>query len=145
MGQGTDFGSKVVYAGAFILGILCVVAGIAIWINGEREAARINGTYYPGALVFVLPAVGLGLMGWSTRGFSLLRHAKAQKKTIVADDELKIYQDTDSRSAVIARLPYGAEIELGEFKEVDGVDWVIVRLPDGQQGYVIGNAPVLTF
>jgi hypothetical protein len=125
--------------------MLLAIAGFAIAVNGCREAAKVNGTYYPGLLVYLLPAAGLGLMGWGSKGSDLLRHAKAPKKVRVIADELKIYQDMDSRSAVVARLPFGTEVEIGGVKEVDGVDWVIINLADGQQGYIVDNAPIFTF
>lgn len=143
MGRGKIVGRSASVA-LIIFGILLIVAGLAFFGAMVVIAERHGATYVPGALPYLLAAAGIGVMSWGVRGWVRLGHVSATKKTKTADNEVRVYQDTDSRSPMVARLAEGTDIELGEAKIVNGLKWIRVRLPDKQQGYILGNCSVYT-
>lgn len=144
MTQTRTYVSGTIYIGAIILGILLILGGFAILVGGCYVASKKGGTYIPGALPYLLVAAGLGIIGWGARGMTRLGHASATEKKRIADKEVRVYKDTDSRSPIVATLVEGSEVKLGEIKEVNDLEWVSVISPDGQLGYVLGNVGVYT-
>lgn len=133
----------VVYVAAIILGILLCLAALALFVIGMQTVDE-GGIFTALWARFVILGVGLSVVAWGGNGIRRLRHAKATQKTKTADEELRVYESTDSHSSMVAKLPEGSEIELGKVTEVNGVDWVSIKLPDGKQGYALGHAHVHT-
>jgi Zn-dependent protease with chaperone function len=54
------------------------------------------------------------------------------------DDTLRVFQDRNFNSTVVAQLPKGADIQLGAASEFEGREWLEAKLADGTTGYVLG-------
>lgn len=54
------------------------------------------------------------------------------------DGAVRILQDRNLDSAVVAELPEGAEVQLGAASYVDGREWLQVTMQNGTAGYVLG-------
>jgi hypothetical protein len=133
----------VVYVAAIILGILLSVAAFVLMVIGTQTVDE-GGIFTALWARFVILGVGLSVLAWGGNGVRRSRHAKATQKTKTADEELRVYESTDSHSPLVAKLPEGTDIELGPVTEANGVDWVNVKLADGTPGYVLGHAHVHT-
>lgn len=133
----------IVYGAAIALGILLMLAAFALFVVGT-QSGEWGGILDAVWARFVVLGVGFSILAWGTNGIRRSRHAKASEKTKTADEELRVYETTDSHAPLVAKLPEGTDIELGPVTEADGVDWVDVKLADGKHGYVLGNAHVHT-
>lgn len=60
-----------------------------------------------------------------------------RQKVTTTDDTLQIYRCTDLSSNVVARVPSGHVIELGDVEECDGREWISATLEDGTVGYLL--------
>jgi hypothetical protein len=136
----------VVYVAALISGVLLCLGALVLFFIGTQsfQAGETGGIFTALWARFVLLGAGLSALAWGGNGLRRSRHARATQKTKTADEELRVYESTDSHSPLVAKLPEGTDIELGPVTEANGVDWVSVKLPDGKQGYVLGNAHVHT-
>lgn len=56
---------------------------------------------------------------------------------VICIKEATVYTEMDSLSPTLTRLPPGSEVELIEAMEKNDVQWVNIRLPDGQLGYIL--------
>ena len=133
----------VVYVASIIVGILIILAGFGLMIFGTQsgDVSAIGNALWARFVVF---GVGFFVVAWGGNGIRRSKHATATQKTKTADEELRVYESTDSHSLLIGKLPEGSDIELGPVTEANGVDWVNVKLRDGKQGYVLGHARVHT-
>jgi hypothetical protein len=128
---------KAYYIAAQILGILVSLTGLALLAINIYLSIKMNlPGFATGILPWLLTFGGLGILGWGANGMYRLGYAKVRRYIRVAAQEIKVYQDTDSRSPVVATLGKGSGAEFDAAMEVDGVDWVRIQLPTGQQGYV---------
>jgi len=135
----------ILYVGSMVVGLLLIVTGFVLFFVTDPGVQDPGGQL--GSMLwlrFVTFPLGLGLMAFGGNGLRRSKHGKATHKTKTADEELRVYESADSHSPLIAKLPEGTDIEFGPVTEVNGVDWVNVKFADGNQGYVIGHAGVLT-
>jgi hypothetical protein len=58
------------------------------------------------------------------------------------DHSAYIFTQPDFNSPPLATVVVGNEFELGAEKKKEGRSWVKVTLPNGQQGYILGDAKV---
>jgi len=138
----------VAYISSIIFGVFLIIVAIMQFVMVASQPVDASDGA-GGALTFawarfaLLPA-GLFAIAWGGNGFRRLKHAKATEKTKTADEELRIYESPDSLSPLLVKIPEGTDIELGAVTETNGVDWILVKLADGKQGYALGNARVHT-
>jgi hypothetical protein len=106
-------------------------------IYGTRPGQRELVFTYLGALAVTIVIMG-GVL-WAFNNWLPARpKIRAGDKAYVSK-EATVYTDMDSRSQPITKLVVGSSVETVAATEVDDVLWVSVRLPDGQQGYILGN------
>jgi len=133
----------VVHVAAVLCGIALVVVAIVMFVASTGPEDPLGQAASMVWVRFVTLPIGFAIAGWGAQGiYVAIRrsgHAKSKPKTITADDKLKIYESTDSRSPLVAEVPEGTQIESGVVSEIDGVDWTRVKLTDGKQGYVLGR------
>jgi hypothetical protein len=133
----------VVHVGAVLCGVGLIIVAIVLFVTSAEPG---NATGQAASLLwvrFVTLPIGFAIAGWGAQGIYVASrrsgHAKSKPKTVTADDKLRIYESTDSRSALVAEVPEGTPIEPGVVSEIDGIDWTTVKLADGKQGYVLGR------
>jgi hypothetical protein len=92
---------------------------------------------YLGALVVTI--VIMGAILWGFNKWLLARPKIRTGDKAYVSKEATVYTDMDSRSQPITRLNPGSRVETVAATEVDDALWIGVRLPDGQQGYILGH------
>ena len=66
-------------------------------------------------------------------------HTSIQSRTVTAlDDSVQIFADRNLTSNIVASLPKGTEVELGDTSAVDGREWIKATLKNGILGFVLG-------
>jgi hypothetical protein len=132
----------IVHVAALLSGIVLLVVAIVLFLMNtgpENPSGQLVSFVWVRFITFPIAFV---LIMWGGTGITIAirrsGHAKAKPRTKTADENLRVYEATDSRSPLIAELPQGTEIEPGTVKEVDGADWTSLKLSDGRAGYVVG-------
>ena len=122
-------------------GIGNIIIGIVFIIGGLSGGLVLRGTGSGGALA----VVGVGLVIWgivkmAKGGGDAPAHPKMRVggKAVVQSDTV-VYKERDSKSQPVTKLAPGNEVEIVEASEINDVQWVCVKLVDGQQGYVMGH------
>jgi hypothetical protein len=63
-------------------------------------------------------------------------------KIRIIEQPAMVYDQPDLNQPLLTTLPVGTEIEMGGVKKKSGKDWVTVKLPDGQKGYLPGETRI---
>lgn len=122
--------------GNIIIGIVFIVGGLS------------------GQLVFIgtnsgelLAVVGVGLIIWGVVKMATGGGESGTHKPLkvggqaVVNQEAVVYTETDSHSPQVTKLAFGSKVEIVSASETNDVLWVGVKLPEGQQGYMLGHNP----
>ncbi len=107
--------------------------GLVVWFG--LKAAGVNSivAFIIGAIVGSMFGPGLA---WILSGMPGHYRKKMHGKAICIRDAM-VYTEMDSLSPPLAKLVPGSEVEPVEAIEKNDVLWVIIKLPDGQQGYIL--------
>lgn len=63
--------------------------------------------------------------------------SRASRTVTTIDDSLQILADRGLNADIVASLPKGTEVELGETSTVDGREWIAAKLKAGASGFVL--------
>jgi len=121
-------------------GIGNIIIGIVFIIGGLSGQLVLIGTN-SGELLAV---VGGGLIVWgvikmATSGESAVRPKMKIGDQAVVNQEAVVYADKDSHSAPVTKLVPGSKVEIVTASETGDVQWLGIKLPDGQQGFILGH------
>lgn len=122
-------------------GIGNIIVGIVFIIGGLSGQLVLIGTNSGG----LLAAAGVGLIIWgvikmSTDGGATPAHPKIKPgDQVVVSQEAVIYTAMDSLSPAVTKISPGTKVEVVAAQETNDVQWVGVKLPEGQQGYILGH------
>ena len=121
-------------------GVGNIVVGIVFIIGGLSGQLVLIGTN-SGELLAV---VGVGLIIWgvikmATGGESPERPKIKAGSQAVVNQEAVVYTEMDSLSLPVTKLAPGSKVEIVAASETNDVLWVSVKLPEGQQGYILGH------
>jgi hypothetical protein len=124
-------------------GIGNIIIGIVFVIGGLSGSLVMRGTGSGGALAVlgvILIVLGIFKMAKGSGGGDAPAHPKmkAGGKAVVQSDTV-VYKERDSKSQPLTKLAPGSEVGIVEASEINDVQWVCVKLVDGQQGYVLGH------
>lgn len=117
-----------------------VIVGIVFIIGGLSGQLVLIGTNSSGLLV----VVGVGLIIWGVINLAKGDEAPAHPKMKIGDQavvsqEAVVYTDKDSHSPSVTKLAPGSKVEIVTTSETGDVLWLGVKLPDGQQGFILGH------
>jgi len=122
-------------------GIGNIIVGIVFIIGGLSGQLVLIGTNSGG----LLAAAGVGLIIWgvikmSTDGGATPAHPKIKPgDQAVVNQEAVVYTAMDSLSPAVTKISPGTKVEVVAAQETNDVQWVGVKLPEGQQGYILGH------
>lgn len=125
-------------------GIVNIIIGIVFIVGGLSGGLVLRGTGSGGALavvgviLIVVGIVRLAKGGGGSGDAPAHPRMRAGGKAVV-QSETVVYRERDSKSQGIAKLAPGSEVGIVEASEINDVQWVCVKLIDGQQGYVLGH------
>ena len=122
--------------GNIIIGIVFIIGGL----SGQLVLIGTNS----GELLAV---VGVGLIIWgvikmatgAAGGESPERSKPKAGSQAVVNQEAVVYTEMDSLSPPVTKLTPGSKVEVVATSETNDVLWVSVKLPEGQQGYILGH------
>jgi hypothetical protein len=122
-------------------GIGNIIIGIVFIIGGLSGQLVLIGTN-SGPLLAVV-GVGLIIFGIfkmaSGGGAAPARPKITTGSQAIVNQEAVVYSQMDSQSARITKLEPGSKVEVVSASEANDVQWVNVKLPEGQQGYILGH------
>jgi hypothetical protein len=122
-------------------GVGNIIVGIVFIIGGLSGQLVLIGTNSGG----LLAAAGVGLIIWgiikmaSGGGAAAARPKITTGSQAIVNQEAVVYSQMDSQSARVTKLEPGSKVEVVSASEVNDVQWVNVKLPEGQQGYILGH------
>jgi hypothetical protein len=121
-------------------GVGNIIVGIVFIIGGLSGQLVMIGTN-SGELLAV---VGVGLIIWgvvkmATGGESGVHKPLKVGGQAVVNQEAVVYTEMDSHSPPVTKLAFGSKVEIVSTSETNDVLWVCVKLPEGQQGYMLGH------
>lgn len=121
-----------------IVGFLFIVGGLSgqLVFIGTNSSGLLIGV---GVVLLFWGAFEMVMSGRSPQRQKIQIAQQPGRKTRTADEKAKVYQAADSKSPVLAELKEGDEIVPLTYAEVDGVDWLKVKLPDEREGFFLGN------
>ena len=124
-------------------GIGNIIVGIVFIIGGLSGQLALIGTN-SGELLAVAGAalIVLGIFRMAKGGGddAPAVHPKLRVGQASVNQVATVYSDQDSRSRAVSKLGAGTKVEIVGVTEINDVQWVNVKLLDGQQGFVLGHA-----
>lgn len=123
-------------------GIGNIIIGIVFIIGGLSGQLVLIGTNSGG----LLAGLGVGLIIWGIIKMSSGGDGAAPERPkisagaqVAVNQEAVVYSAMDSLSPPVTKLPSGSRVEVVSSSETNDVMWVCVKLPEGQQGYILSN------
>ena len=124
-------------------GIGNIIVGIVFIIGGLSGQLVLIGTNSGELLAVVggaLIVLGIFRMAKGGGDDAPAVHPKLRVGQAAVNQDATVYSDKDSRSPAVSKLSAGSPVEIVGVTEVNDVQWVNVKLIDGQQGYLLGHA-----
>lgn len=122
--------------GNIIVGIVFIIGGLSgqlvfIGTNSGELLAVVGGA---------LIVLGIFRMAKGGGDDAPAAHPKLRVGPASVNQDTTVYSDKDSRSPAVTKLGGGTKVEIVGVTEVNDVQWVNVKLVDGQQGFLLGHA-----
>jgi hypothetical protein len=124
-------------------GIGNIIVGIVFIIGGLSGQLVLIGTNSGELLAVVggaLIVLGIFRMAKGGGDDAPAVHPKLRVGQASVTQDATVYSDKDSRSPAVSKLGAGTKVEIVGVTEINDVQWVNVKLIDGQQGFLLGHA-----
>lgn len=142
MSKSENSGVRIGGVALLVLGVVMSVGGLIFYIATNEKARGHGGFYIPGFLPIACIFGGIGVITAGIRAYRSAGQQKKTKKTRVVEGNIKVFQEADSHSALVATLGENDEIKVEAAKYGGGIRWAQITLPDGKTGYMLGDVKV---
>ena len=116
-----------------------IIIGIGFLIAGSTGQFVLRGTNSPIALVLVgIVLIGIGIFKYMNPDEDVPVEAKPEEAIKVIDEKMVVYNKTHESLGVLSELEINSNVIVN--LDRDYGRFYLVRLPDGQVGYILKTA-----